>query len=147
MSFVIARRSSPATEARRVSQFLDEAFAGWPFATGASPSAWQPSTDIFEDANGIHLVMELPGVAPEQVKLTLENQVLTVRGEKKQVASEQTTTVHRYERSYGVFERTFSLPNTVDSDRVEANFEHGLLTVLLPKAEKAKARSIEVKVG
>lgn len=147
MSFVIARRSTPATEARRVSQFLDEAFAGWPFATGASPSAWQPSTDIFEDPNGIHLVMELPGVAPEQVKLTLENQVLTVRGEKKQVADEQTTTVHRYERSYGVFERTFSLPNTVDSDRVEANFEHGLLTVLLPKAEKAKARSIEVKVG
>jgi HSP20 family protein len=146
MSFVIARRSAPATETRRLNQFLDEAFAGWPFATGSVPSAWQPSTDIFEDANGIHLIMELPGVAPEQVKLTLENQVLTVRGEKKQVASEQTTTVHRYERSYGSFERTFSLPNTVDSDRVQATFEHGVLTVLLPKAEKAKAREIQVGV-
>ena len=146
MSFVIARRTAPATEARRLNHFLDEAFTGWPFATGSAPAAWQPSTDVFEDANGIHLIMELPGVSPEQVKLTLENQLLTVRGEKKQAAPEQTTTVHRYERSYGAFERTFSLPNTVDSDRVHASFEHGVLTVLLPKAERARAREIQVGV-
>jgi len=99
-----------------------------------------------------HFVLLLAGAwlfcrGKETANLTLENQILTVRGEKKQVAVEKTTTVHRYERSYGVFERTFSLPNTVDSDRVQAAFEHGVLRVVLPKAEKAKARSIEVKVG
>ncbi len=81
------------------------------------------------------------------MKLSLENGVLTLRGEKKQVAEEQAERVHRYERSYGTFERTFSLPTTVDADRIEARYENGLLTVRLPKVEKAKPREIAVQVG
>lgn len=135
---------------RRLNQVLDAAFTGWPFATESGDlmtSAWTPPTDIFEDADGLKILVELPGLRPEDVKLTVENLTLTIRGEKKQVAEEQTTKVHRYERSYGAFERSFALPSTVDVERVVAKFEHGVLTVTLPKAEKAKPRSIEVKVG
>ena len=88
---------------------------------------------------------ELPGVKQEDLKISLENQVLTLRGEKKQVAEENTERVHRYERSYGAFERTFSLPSTVDAERIEANFADGLLTVTLPKAERARPRQIEIR--
>lgn len=146
MSLMIRR---PA-DLRRLNQVLDAAFTGWPFATESGDlvtSAWVPPTDIFEDADGLKIMLELPGLRPEDVKLTVENLTLTIRGEKKQVAEEQTTKVHRYERSYGAFERSFALPNTVDVERVVAKFEHGVLTVTLPKAEKAKPRAIEVKVG
>jgi HSP20 family protein len=145
MSLVIRR----PTDFRRLNQMLDAAFTGWPF-TAEGPdlvtSAWVPATDIFEDAEGLKISIELPGLKPEDVKLTIENDTLTIRGEKKQVAEEKTTKVHRYERSYGSFERSFTLPNTVDAERVAARFEDGVLTVTLPKAEKAKPREIEVKV-
>ncbi|MDX2121680.1 MAG: Hsp20/alpha crystallin family protein [Gemmatimonadota bacterium] len=146
MSLMIRR---PA-DLRRLNQVLDAAFTGWPFATESGDlvtSAWVPPTDIFEDADGLKILLELPGLRPEDVKLTVENLTLTIRGEKKQVAEEQTTKVHRYERSYGAFERSFALPNTVDVERVAAKFEHGVLTVTLPKAEKAKPREIAVKVN
>ena len=146
MSLMIRR---PA-DLRRLNQVLDAAFTGWPFATESGDlvtSAWVPPTDIFEDADGLKIMLELPGLRPEDVKLTVENLTLTIRGEKKQVAEEQTTKVHRYERSYGAFERSFALPNTVDVERVAAKFEHGVLTVTLPKAEKAKPKTIEVRVG
>jgi HSP20 family protein len=135
---------------RRMNQVLDMAFNGWPFAVQSpdlATSAWAPATDIFEDAEGIKILVELPGLTPQDVKLTIENQTLTIRGEKKQVAEEKTTKVHRYERTYGSFERSFSLPTTVDSDKVTARFENGVLTVALPKAERAKPREIAVKVS
>jgi HSP20 family protein len=149
MSTMITRRS-PLADVRRLNQMLDQAFGSWPFTTESPDfvtSAWVPPTDIFEEAEGIRIVLELPGLRPEDVKLTLENATLTIRGEKKQVAEEKTTKVHRYERSYGTFERSFSLPNSVDAERVTANFEHGVLTVWVPKAEKAKPREIQVKVS
>lgn len=137
-------------ELQRLNQVLDAAFTGWPFTGDAGAmitSAWVPPTDVFEDAEGLKIVAELPGLAPSEVKLTVENHTLTIRGEKKQVAEEQSARVHRYERSYGSFERSFTLPSTVDVDRVEAKFEHGVLRISLPKAERAKPRAIEVKVG
>ena len=144
---IMIRRPS---ELRRLNQVLDAAFTGWPFTTDAGDlvtSAWVPPTDVFEDADGLKIVAELPGLTREDVKLTVEHQTLTLRGEKKQVAEEKSTRVHRYERSYGTFERNFTLPSTVDVTRVETTFDHGVLTVTLPKAEQAKPRTIEVKVG
>ena len=102
---------------------------------------------VFEDAESVKIVAEVPGVNPEDVKLSMEGNVLTIRGEKKQQAEEKTERVHRYERSYGWFERAFSLPNTVDPDRIEAKVEQGVLTVLLPKAERARPREIPVKAS
>jgi len=134
---------------RRLNRMLDDAFATWPFnqeVDGAITSAWLPPTDVFEDKEAVRILVELPGVKPEDVKLSLENQTLTIRGEKKQVAEEKTERVHRYERTYGTFERTFSLPNTVDVERVQAGFENGILTVTFPKVERARPREIPVAV-
>jgi HSP20 family protein len=144
----IVRRTSAAdllSSVRRLNDMMDHAFQGWPaFESGTVTSAWVPPTDVFEDKDSIRIVSELPGLRPGDVKITVENQTLTIRGEKQQVSEEKTERVHRYERSYGTFERSFSLPGTVDTDRVEARFADGLLTVTLPKAERAKPREIPV---
>ena len=133
---------------RRLNQVLDEAFnAPWPFGgdtNGTLTATWVPACDVFEDKDAVKIVAELPGVQPDHVKISLENNLLTVRGEKKQVAEEKTERVHRYERTYGIFERTFALPSTVDADRIQADFEAGLLTIELPKAEKARPRQIQI---
>jgi HSP20 family protein len=130
----------------RLNRMMDEAF-GAAGNGGTLASAWTPSCDVFEDKENLKIVLELPGVAPEDVKISLENQVLTIQGEKKQVAEEQSERWHRYERSYGSFERMFTLPSTVDADRIDAKVEHGLLTVTLPKAERSRPREITVKSG
>lgn len=135
---------------RRLSNALDEAFGSWPFqegGSGAITSAWLPPCDVFEDKDAVKIIAEVPGVRPEDVKLSLENNLLTIRGEKRQQAEERTERVHRYERSYGSFERSFALPSTVDPDKITANYENGILTVSIPKAERARPREIPVKVG
>ena len=148
MSLMITRHG-PLADARRLNHVLDQAFNTWPFAN-VSPDqaapAWVPATDIVEVADGLEVVLELPGIKPEGVKITVENSTLAIRGEKKQVA-ETDSKVHRQERSYGAFERSFSLPSTVDPDKVTARFENGVLTVSIPKAEKAKPREISVQVS
>ena len=133
---------------QRLNRFLDEAFAGMPTPEEGSviTSSWFAPTDVSEDANGIQISMELPGVDPDEVRLSLENNILTIRGEKKQQQGQESTErVHRYERTYGRFERAFVLPRTVDPERVDARYEHGVLFVTVPKAERAKPREIRVK--
>lgn len=95
----------------------------------------------------IQLIAELPGVSPGDVKISVEENVLTVKGEKKQVAEEKTERVHRYERVYGSFERTFTLPSTVDAEQIQAGYSNGILTLTLPKVERARPREIQVKVS
>lgn len=133
---------------RRLNRIFDEAFGTNLFDEELPPamaSAWMPACDIFEEKDHLKLMVEIPGVKPADVKLSLESNMLTIRGEKKQVAEEKTEKVHRYERSYGVFERSFSLPSTVDAERIDARYDQGVLTVLLPKVEKARPREIPVK--
>lgn len=133
---------------RGLNRLLDDMFQGWPFDEGGSlTSAWVPPCDVFEDQESIKIVAEIPGVSPDQVKLNLENNLLTIRGEKKQEAEERTERVHRYERSFGSFERSFALPGTVDPERIQADYSHGILTVTLPKAEKARPREIPVRTS
>ena len=131
---------------RRLNSVLDEAFSNWPFQqeSGSITSSWYPACDVFEDKEAVKIVAELPGVKPEDVKLSLENNLLTIRGEKKQEAEERSERVHRYERSYGVFERAFVLPSTVDGDNISAQCQNGVLTVVVPKVERARPREIPV---
>ena len=129
----------------RLNRIMDEAQGGWNGGTLAS--AWTPSCDVFEDKGNLKIILELPGVKLEDVKISLENQILTVHGEKKQVAEEKSERWHRYERSYGSFERTFTLPGTVDVDRIQATMEQGVLTLTLPKSEKARPREIPVQAA
>jgi HSP20 family protein len=134
---------------RRLNSVLDEAFANWPFQqeSGSITSSWYPACDVFEDKDAVKIVAELPGVKPEDVKLSLENNLLSIRGEKKQEAEERSERVHRYERSYGSFERAFVLPSTVDGDKISAEYQNGILTILVPKAERARPREIPVRAG
>ena len=127
---------------RRLGNVLDEAFE-----SGAITSAWYPAVDIFEDKDAVKIMAELPGVKPEDVKLSLENNLLTIRGEKKQEAEERNERVHRYERSYGSFERAFVLPSTVDGEKISAEYRDGVLTVTVPKAERARPREIPVRAA
>jgi HSP20 family protein len=134
---------------RRLNSVLDEAFANWPFQqeSASITSSWYPACDVFEDKDAVKIVAELPGVKPEEVKLSLENNLLTIRGEKKQEAEERSERVHRYERSYGAFERGFVLPSTVDGDKISAQYQNGVLTILVPKAERARPREIPVRTA
>lgn len=144
------RAFDPFQNLRRLNSLLDDAFANWPAQpdeNGALTASWAPVCDVFEDKDSVKIVAEIPGVKPEDVRISIENQVLTIRGEKKQAAEETTERVHRYERSYGLFERSFALPNLVDADKIEAKYDNGILTITLPKAERARPREISVKVG
>ena len=109
--------------------------------------AWVPAVDIFEQADGIRILAELPGVRADNVKISLEGNTLTIHGTKEQVAEERAERVHRYERAYGAFDRTFTLPDSVDPAGIKAAYENGVLTVTLPKAEMAKPRQIPVEVA
>jgi HSP20 family protein len=146
----LTRRPSEGSELnnwRMLNRMVDSALS-WPFGDEATlNSSWTPACDIFEDKDGIKIVAEVPGLRPEDVKISLENNTLTIRGEKKQVAEEKTERVHRYERSYGAFERSFALPSTVDAEKVAADYDNGLLTITLPTAERAKPREIAVRQG
>src|ERR687890_1735452 len=144
----IARYRDPASlfGLHRLNRILDEAFAGPAFAEQGDviTSTWFAPTDVSEDANSLRITMELPGVNAEDVRLSLENNILTIRGEKKHQSDESNERVHRFERTYGMFERTFALPNIVDPEKIEARYENGVLFVMIPKAERAKPREIRV---
>jgi HSP20 family protein len=129
-----------------IDRLFDGFFVGSDSESG-SLVTWAPVADVREDDDGLQVSMELPGLGSEQVKVSLENGVLTISGEKKREVEEgkEGTDYHLVERRYGRFERTFTLPRGIDTEKVEAKFENGLLEVALPKSAKAKARFIEVK--
>ena len=108
---------------------------------------WTPSVDISETEGEYQIKAEIPDVKKEDVKVTLEDGVLTIQGERKQEKEEKGKKYHRIERSYGSFVRTFSLPDVIDEDKVKAEFKDGVLILHLPKSEKAKPKGIEVKVA
>ena len=137
------------TVSNRINRLLNDAFGGpdWQSRGGDSVSAsWVPAVDIFEEKDAIRIMAEVPGVRPQDVKISVEGNILTVHGQKQQTAEERTERVHRYERTYGEFERTFSLPASVDANKISASYEHGVLTIILPKAEQARPREIQVEV-
>lgn len=132
----------------RLNRLLSDSLTGsdWQLRDSAAAS-WVPPVGIVEEADAIRIMTELPGVKPENVKISLENNVLTIHGTKEQVAEERAERLHRYERTYGTFERSFTLPTTVDANAIKATYENGVLTVTLPKVEKAKPRQIAVQVA
>ena len=129
---------------------LDRLFDGFSFradSESGSSVTWAPVVDVREDDDGLQMSMELPGLGSDDVRISLENGVLSISGEKKREVEEgkEGANYHLVERRYGRFERTFTLPRGIDTEKVAAKFENGLLEVALPKSAKAKARLIEVK--
>lgn len=108
---------------------------------------WAPAVDITEDDKEYLVKAELPEVKKEEVKVTVENGILSISGERKFEKEEKGKKYHRIERSYGSFVRSFSLPDDADADKVEARFSDGILTVHVAKSEAAKPKQIEVKVA
>ena len=108
---------------------------------------WAPLVDIVEDDNEYLIKAELPEVKKEDVKVTVQDDVLTISGERTFEKEEKGRKYHRMERAYGSFARSFTLPEDADGEKVAAEFKNGVLKVHLPKSEKAKPKSIEVKIG
>ncbi len=113
-----------------------------------SRGTWRPAVDIFEnDSREIVLKAEVPGLKREDIDLTVENNTLTIRGERRREADIADDRYHRIERQYGPFSRSFTLPATVDATGVRAEYRDGMLTVTLPVREDARARQIQVEVN
>jgi HSP20 family protein len=117
-----------------------------PYKAGESVG-WTPQADIYEDGDAVTLRFELAGVDPAGVEVRFENGVLTLRGERKLEQEEKKENYHRIELSYGAFTRSFTLPATVDAERIRAESKNGILTVTLPKRAETKPRAIQVKVN
>jgi HSP20 family protein len=107
-------------------------------------SGWMPSVDITEDKDSFVLSAELPGVKKEDVKISVRDNTLTIEGEKKSTSEKKDDDYYRNERFFGKFTRSFTLNSEVDTDKIKADFEHGVLTVSLPKTEKVKPRQIAI---
>ncbi len=108
--------------------------------------SWAPAVDIYEKEGNIVLKAELPGIDPSDVDIRVENDVLTLRGERKLDEEVKKESYHRVERSYGSFTRSFTLPNVVDTQNIKAEFKDGVVRVTLPKREEAKPRQIQINV-
>ncbi len=108
---------------------------------------WSPAVDIFETENELVLKADLPDVDPKNVGIELENGTLTLKGERNFEDQKNGRGFHRIERSYGKFVRAFSLPDTVDGEKVKADYKNGVLTVTLPKKEVAKPKTINIEVN
>jgi HSP20 family protein len=133
---------------QRINRLFGEEFA--PFARGAeenwSVTTWAPACDIYETANEIVVKAELPEVKKEDVQVTLDNNLLTIRGERKFSEETKKENYHRVERSYGEFIRSFTLPNIVDPNKINAEFKDGMLRVTMAKREEAKPKQVEINV-
>ncbi|MBZ5530186.1 MAG: Hsp20/alpha crystallin family protein [Acidobacteriia bacterium] len=125
------------------------------FFRGLAPTFEQPLTatsfvppvDIYEDEHNIILTAEMPGMEEKDLNLTVENNVLTITGERKLENEEKKDNFHRIERSYGKFTRSFTLPMTVDTEKINAEFNNGVLKIMLNKLEEAKPKQIKIGIN
>ncbi len=139
----------PADFARpRFNRVFEDAFGDLfsPVVRGEEVSNrnWLPAVDVAETPDALTLYAELPGLAREDVDITIENNLLTVRGERRFEKDIKEENFHRVERAYGTFSRSFTLPSNVKSDGVEATFKDGVLSIRIPKVEEAKPRKIAI---
>jgi len=107
---------------------------------------WSPSVDIYETEDALKLKADIPGLKTEDLDIRVENQTLTIRGQRKFEKEENVKGYHRIERSYGEFVRSFAVPSTVETDKVQADYKNGILTITLPIKEAAKPRQVKVAI-
>ena len=119
----------------------------WTNSSAPAVRSWSPNVDISESSDGYTLTAELPGVAKQDVHVTVVEGRLTLRGEKKQETQEEKENTHRVERTYGSFTRSFDLPQAVNAEKITASFKNGVLSIGVPKAEEAKPKQIEISVN
>lgn len=108
--------------------------------------SWTPAVDVYESENAIEIKADLPGMTEKDIDVSVENNTLTIKGERKFENEEKRENYHRVERQYGSFYRSFQLPNTVDVSKINANFKNGILELALPKREETKPKKISINV-
>jgi len=139
-------RWDPFRDLQRMQDEMGRIFDDRLVARGGESVGWTPNVDIYEDEEGVLLRFELAGVEAKDVDVRFENGVLTLRGERKLEREDKREGYHRVELSYGTFTRSFSLPGTIDAEKIRAESKNGVLSVHLPKKPEAKPKSIQVKV-
>jgi HSP20 family protein len=142
-------RYDPFRDLRTLQQEVNRLFSGNLSRTfddeDIARGSWSPSVDIYENKDQIVLEAELPGMKREDFELSVENNVITLRGERQFEKKDESDNYHRVERAYGSFTRSFTVPNTVSAEGATADYRNGVLRVTLPKREETKARRIEIK--
>ena len=134
-------RDLAAVEVDLLNRMLDTAFGGEALAQGA----WVPPVDIYESAEKDVIVkVDLPGIKRDEIKVTFENQVLSIEGQRQAGVQNENDRAHRLERGHGAFRRSFTLPATVDAARVDASYQDGVLVVKLPRREESRPRTINI---
>ena len=128
----------------RMNRMFEDAGRGWRGDEPSSTTTWSPSVDIYETENEILVQAELPGVDRKDISLNLEKNVLTLKGERRFEKETKQENYHRIERAYGGFSRSFSIPATVEEDKIRADYKDGILKIALPKKEQVKAKQIQI---
>jgi HSP20 family protein len=136
------RGSSPDTQ---LNQLFNSFFGG--AAQDQNLTTWAPAVDIYEGEHELVVKADLPDVKPEELDIRAENNILTIRGERKFEKKTNERNYLRVERAYGSFARSFSLANTVNTEAIKADYKDGVLTLSIPKREEAKPKQIKVNVG
>jgi HSP20 family protein len=143
----ITTRWNPTLAAREPFYRLFDFFSGEGNGEELTSRVWTPAVDIEETDSAYRIEAELPGLNKDDVQITMENNVLRIAGERKLEKDVRKDNFHRIERVYGTFQRSFALPQQVDSEHVQASFKDGILTVLVPKSAQARPRKIEIEAG
>jgi HSP20 family protein len=147
---IMRRRYGPLPSLRdEMNRLFDDFFTWqrWPEPVrGLLEGEWSPSVDIAEKDNEIIVTAELPGIAQDDVDISVTNDILTVKGEKKEEKEVKEDDYHLVERSYGSFHRSIPLPTSVQGDKAKANYKDGVLRIEIPKSEEAKPKQIKINV-
>jgi len=138
---------SPWREMERLRREMNRLFSEWPRSSQWTAAPSYPAMNAWTNDNSAIVTAELPGVRPEDIDITVEEDMLTLRGSRQPEEVGEGVTFHRRERRFGSFTRTFRLPFDVDADKVEARFQNGVLSITLPRAEADKPKKIAVKTG
>ena len=144
----LMRWTPPDLFRTRMSRIFDDSFNQFLAPMTSSEELggkWLPPVDVRETDEALTLMAEVPGLSKDDVNVTLENNVLTISGERRFEKDADKEGYHRIERAYGTFSRSFTLPPNVETDKAKATFENGVLSIALPKTEEAKPRKIAIK--
>ena len=141
-------REGSVARPSRLDQLFNETLADWfggRMTEALERGGWFPAVDIREEEGVLTFVADLPGLEREDVEVTVENNILTIKGERRSDVEEKRDTYHRVERTFGAFSRSFTLPRGVDAAKVDARFTNGVLTINIPKTEAAKPHKISIR--
>ena len=136
-----------ATLQDRINRVFRDSYSGEGRDESLTTSSFAPAVDVYEDEHKVTLKIEVPGIDEKDIDVQVENNILTVHGERKIENEEKEENYRRVERQYGSFTRTFTLPPTVDTEKVSANYDKGVLKIELPKKAEAKPKQIKVNIG